>query len=229
VSGDSPRIAAARPAPRAPRSPRAVIFDMDGTLTEALLDFDAIRSEIGLAAGLPILEQLADGDAALRARGEEIMRRHEREAIARATLAEGCLELLARLRARGVPAAILTRNTREVVETFVGKFELGPSFARPPGGAAGGGAARGAIASYTREDGPPKPAPDGALHLCRLFGVAPAEALVVGDFELDILAGRRAGCRTALVTTEPIDDAAAWGSPDVIVRTLRELVPLWAD
>ena len=222
--------AASPPIAAAPRAPRAVIFDMDGTLTEALLDFDAIRSEIGLAAGLPILEQLAGGDAALRARGEEIMRRHEREAIARATLAEGCLELLARLRARGVPAAILTRNTREVVETFVGKFDLGPSFAPPPGGAAGGGGgARGAIASYTREDGPPKPAPDGALHLCRLLGVAPAEALVVGDFAFDILSGRRAGCRTALVTAEPIDDAAAWGSPDLIVRSLRELVPLWAD
>ena len=28
-------------------SPRAVIFDLDGTLTEPVLDFDAIRAEIG--------------------------------------------------------------------------------------------------------------------------------------------------------------------------------------
>jgi beta-phosphoglucomutase-like phosphatase (HAD superfamily) len=220
-----PRFGASKGALRAPR---AVIFDMDGTLTESLLDFDAIRSEIGLRAGLPILEQLAEGDAALRARGEEIMRRHERDAIARATLADGCLELLARLRARAVPAAILTRNTRDVVETFVGKFDLGPSFARPPEAPPPGvGDPRVAIAAYTREDGPPKPAPDGALHLCRLFGVAPTEALVVGDFKFDIMAGRRAGCRTALVTAEPIDDATTWGSPDLVVRTLRELVPLW--
>jgi len=35
----------------------AIIFDMDGTLTVPVLDFDRIRSEIGLPAG-PILESL---------------------------------------------------------------------------------------------------------------------------------------------------------------------------
>ena len=59
--------------------PRAVIFDLDGTLADSLLDFDAIRAEIGLAPGLPILEQLADVDAAARDRAEIIMRRHERD------------------------------------------------------------------------------------------------------------------------------------------------------
>jgi phosphoglycolate phosphatase-like HAD superfamily hydrolase len=210
-------------------APRAVIFDMDGTLTEPLLDFDAIRAEIGLQPGLPILEQLAAGDEALRARGEEIMRRHERDAIASATLADGCVELLDRLCAAGVPCAILTRNVREVVESFVRKFDLGAAFAH------GGGprpvshdeSAPLIIAAYTREDGPPKPAPDGVLHLCRAMHVAPADTLVVGDYTFDIVAGRAAGCRTALVTAEAIDDAEAWGAPDMIVRSLRQLIPLW--
>jgi phosphoglycolate phosphatase-like HAD superfamily hydrolase len=196
-----------------------VIFDMDGTLTEPLLDFDAIRAEIGLQPGLPILEQLAAGDEALRAR----------DAIANATLADGCLELLACLDDARVPCAILTRNVREVVESFVRKFDLGAAFAH------GGGArpvshdpsAPLIISAYTREDGPPKPAPDGVLHLCRALHVVPADALVVGDYTFDIVAGRAAGCRTALVTVEAIDDAEAWGSPDMIVRSLRQLVPLW--
>jgi HAD superfamily hydrolase (TIGR01509 family) len=193
----------------AKRAPRAVIFDLDGTLTEPLLDFDAIRLEIGLTPGLPILEQLAAGDDALRARGEAIMRRHEREAIRCATLADGCLALLAHLRARDVPSAILTRNIREVVETFTQKFGL--TFA----------------ASFTREDGPSKPSPAGVLHLCRRLGVEAADALVVGDYKFDILAGRRAGCRTALVCAAPPDDREAWGAPDLVVRSLRELLPLW--
>ena len=34
------------------------VFDMDGTLTIAQHDFDAIRAELGLPEGLPILESL---------------------------------------------------------------------------------------------------------------------------------------------------------------------------
>ena len=34
----------------------AVIFDLDGTITRPFLDFDAIRREMGLPHGLPILE-----------------------------------------------------------------------------------------------------------------------------------------------------------------------------
>jgi HAD superfamily hydrolase (TIGR01509 family) len=194
--------------------PRAVIFDLDGTLTEPLLDFDAMRAEIGLPPG-PILEQLAHADAATRARAEEILRRHEREAIARATLADGCAELLSHLAARAIPAAILTRNVREVVDTFARTF--GFRFA----------------AVYTREDGPHKPAPDGVLALCAIMGVAPADTLVVGDYKFDILAGRDAGCPTALVTSTHAPtrrELPEWGPPDLVVASLRELLPrFWPD
>jgi HAD superfamily hydrolase (TIGR01509 family) len=190
-------------------TPKAVIFDLDGTLTEPLLDFDAMRAEIGLPPG-PILEQLARADAATRARADEILRRHEREAIARATLADGCVELLAHLEARGVPSAILTRNVREVVDTFTRTFGL--TFA----------------GVYTREDGPHKPSPAGVLALCARMGAAPADTLVVGDYKFDILAGRDAGCRTVLVTSTHAPTAAElaeWGPPDLVVASLRALLP----
>ena len=148
-----------------------------------------MRAEIGLPPG-PILEQLAHADAETRARADEILRRHERDAIARATLADGCVELLAHLAARGIPAAILTRNVREVVETFVRSSSRRRFAPRCR-----------ALAVYTREDGPHKPSPAGVLALCAKMGVAPAETLVVGDYKFDILAGRAAGCATALVTT----------------------------
>ena len=35
------------------------IFDLDGTLTIAVHDFDAIRDELGLPAGEPILEAMS--------------------------------------------------------------------------------------------------------------------------------------------------------------------------
>jgi len=192
-------------------TPRAVIFDMDGTLTEPVLDFDAIRAEIGMPDGVPILEHLAAVGEAERARAEDIMVRHEREAIAGATLADGCADLLGHLEGMQIPMAILTRNVREVVETFARMF----SFTFP--------------AVYTREDGPPKPSPHGARLLCRAMGVEPAATLAVGDYKYDVIAGRDAGCRTVLVSREPLADAelADWGSPDLVVKSLRELLPLF--
>jgi HAD superfamily hydrolase (TIGR01509 family) len=191
-------------------TPRAVIFDLDGTLTEPVLDFDAMRAEIGLAGGT-ILEQLEQFDAAGRARAEAIMIRHERAAIARATLADGCADLLGHLRGMEIPTAILTRNVREVVDTFARMFAF--QF----------------HAIYTREDGPPKPSPHGALSLCRAMGVAPEHTLAVGDYKYDVMAGRAAGCRTVLVSPTPLPDheRSDWGSPDLVVKSLRELLPLF--
>jgi phosphoglycolate phosphatase-like HAD superfamily hydrolase len=82
-------------------------------------------------------------------------------------------------------------------------------------------------AVYTREDGPPKPAADGARHLCAAMGVAPADTLAVGDYKYDIMSGRAAGCATALVTLRPPPDLTDWGSPDLVVPSLRSLLPLW--
>ena len=108
--------------------------------------------------------------------------------------------------------AILTRNVREVVDTFARMFAF--QF----------------HAVYTREDGPPKPSPAGALSLCRAMGVAPAQTLAVGDYKYDVIRpGRDAGCRTVLVSPTPTRDARAadWGSPDLVVKSLRELLPLF--
>ncbi len=114
----------------------------------------------------------------------------------RATLADGCAELLAHLAARGIPMAILTRNVREVVETFARTF--GFPFA----------------GVYTREDGPHKPAPDGVLALCAELGAAPAETLVVGDYKFDILAGRAraAGPCSCSPSPSPLEELADWGA-----------------
>lgn len=50
---------------------------------------------------------------------------------------------------------------------------------------------------------PRKPAPDSIVHLLRTHSIAPAEALVIGDRELDIGAGQAAGCATCLFGDAP--------------------------
>ncbi|MEY4949417.1 MAG: hypothetical protein RL698_1628, partial [Pseudomonadota bacterium] len=42
------------------RGARHWIFDLDGTLTVAMHDFDAIRTALDLPTGRPILEALAE-------------------------------------------------------------------------------------------------------------------------------------------------------------------------
>jgi phosphoglycolate phosphatase-like HAD superfamily hydrolase len=75
-------------------------------------------------------------------------------------------------------------------------------------------------AVVTREDAPPKPAPDPVLLACRRIGLQPSQTLFVGDFEFDMLAGRRAGTGTVLLrgATQPSSEHA-----DLSVDSLADL------
>jgi HAD superfamily hydrolase (TIGR01509 family) len=173
------------------RIPKAVIFDMDGTITRPYLDFARIKREIGAGDG-PILEFLATlkGEA-LRAAREKVDAWEEEGAQA-SELNPGVRELLAFLKTRRVPVAILTRNTRASVNTVLQKHSL----------------AFDAIVTAD-DDLPPKPSPEPVRHLAQALGVPPRDVLVVGDFRFDIESGRSAGAMTAFLRTTQADDGGA--------------------
>jgi phosphoglycolate phosphatase-like HAD superfamily hydrolase len=75
-------------------------------------------------------------------------------------------------------------------------------------------------AVVTREDAPPKPAPEPVWLACRRMGLSPSDVLFVGDFEFDMLAGRRAGVRTVLLRNPAL---AASEHADLSVESLGEL------
>jgi HAD superfamily hydrolase (TIGR01509 family) len=186
---------------RAPKI-EAVIFDMDGTITEPLLDFAAIRAEIGIAEGLPLLEALSPMTPPERRRAEEILLAHELSAARRSTLSNGVVEVLASLREAKVKTAILTRNCRDAVDIVLEKHGLRFD------------------AVVTREDSRPKPDPDGVLTAAGKMGVEAVNCLVVGDFEFDILAGLAAGATT--VHYLPGSERFAT-KPDFEIVSMREL------
>lgn len=157
----------------------AVIFDLDGTLTQPILDFDAIRRETGIDG--PVLEGLLHLGAEARRRAEEILERHERDAAAASTLQAGAAELIDELRRRGVRTAVLTRNSRESLRCVLERHSLRFDALR------------------SREDGPNKPDPRPVLELCEQLGVAPAETLVVGDYLFDLEAANSAGAISVLL------------------------------
>ena len=158
-----------------------ILFDMDGVVVLQQLDFPAIKREIfGDTHGF-ILERMADLSSSERARAEAILERHETVAATAAEPMEGILPFLQWMNGLGLRRGLVTRNSRKSVEMVLRRLPLRFE------------------AVVTREDAPPKPAPEPVWLACRRMGIAPGEALFVGDFELDMLAGRRAGVRTVLL------------------------------
>ena len=187
------------------QSPRALLFDMDGTLTRPMLDFARIKAEMGIA-GQPILEALARMNPAQRAEAERVLHRHEEAAAAASTLNDGCRELLELVDWHGIPSALITRNSRRSVATVLQRHHL--SFR----------------VLVTREDGRHKPHPD-PLHLaCRQLNVGTVEAWMIGDGQYDIEAGLAAGAKTVWISHGGPKDFAA--EPWRTVRDLMELTTL---
>ncbi len=68
--------------------PAAVLLDMDGTLTAPLLDFAAIKAEMGIG-NRPILESIAGMPLDAQAQARAVLDRHEEAAARDSTLNPG--------------------------------------------------------------------------------------------------------------------------------------------
>src|SRR5581483_5384826 len=94
---------------------RGVVFDLDGTLIVQELDFEAMRREIGLPSGTPLLEAVERLHGPAREAALAVLRRHEMAAAETARLNPGVAAFLDWLAERGVRRAVLSRNMREAV------------------------------------------------------------------------------------------------------------------
>ena len=190
---------------------RAVLFDFDGTLTRpGAIDFAAIKREIGCPADRPILEYIEGlGSAEEKARAFHTLETVELEAAKRSFPNDGAVEFLRLLAEKGIPRGIISRNGRISIETAIKNFD--------------GISLHDFTFVLSRENaGRPKPDPEGVLKAAELFGIPPADLLMIGDFYFDIQAGNRAGAVTAFLTNGaplPVMDAR----PDYVVSGLREL------
>ncbi|MCC5859966.1 MAG: HAD family hydrolase [Ectothiorhodospiraceae bacterium] len=155
---------------------QAVAFDLDGTLVQSSLDFQAIRQELGFPRDRGLLEHIATlGDGAAATEAHAVIQRHELAAAAEAAWMPGAVELLDAIRDAGLPTAILTRNTRLAVDVMRETLGIPVPLI------------------LTREDCRPKPDPDGLLRIGRHYGVRPGRMVYVGDFIYDLQTARAAG------------------------------------
>lgn len=186
---------------------RAVIFDMDGTLTRPTLDFPAIRAAIGIPE--PLLENmLALPPGSERDRAFSILDRFEEEAAEASELNDDTRGVVEFLASRRIPSGLVTRNSRRSTDRVLLKHGLRFEVV------------------VTREDAPAKPRPEPLWLICDKLCVKPPQALMVGDFKFDIVAGRNAGTRTALLTNGKIPSYLKEITPDHVLERLADLMKL---
>ncbi len=186
------------------------VFDLDGTLTQPVHDFEHIRRELGMVSGADILatieSQAPDQRAALHLRLDELELYYAQQAKP----ALGVIELLATLRRRGCRLGILTRNKREFAISSLQAIDAWQFFD--------------ATAVIGRDEAAPKPHPEGYGLLLEQWCASGAETVMVGDFRYDLEVGRAVGAATVHV-----DDRGDRSWPeltDLRVETLLELSAL---
>lgn len=187
-------------------STKAVIFDLDGTLTVPLLDFDQIRRETGVESG-PLLETLQAMPPWRRAVVESILIHHELAAARASQLNPGVKSVTAALSAAGIKQAVLTRNCRRSTNITLQRHGLKFD------------------AVITRENEPVKPSPQPVLDLCKAMLVKPHETIVVGDYLFDIESGKAAGARTVLLCHNSSVPHYA-DLADHVIHNLKQLLDL---
>ena len=187
---------------------KAVIFDLDGTITQPFFDFDAIRLEIGLDKDVgPILEAMEQMPPQQRRRTEQILHSHEQRAVEESVLNNGVKKTFQALRSAGIGIGILTRNTRINALAVAEKHGLDFDYI------------------ISREDGPVKPDAFGVVNLCKQFSVSPAEVLVVGDYLFDLLCANAAGAIAVLLKNHQLAEEFAKNA-DFSINTLDEVLQI---
>jgi haloacid dehalogenase superfamily, subfamily IA, variant 3 with third motif having DD or ED/haloacid dehalogenase superfamily, subfamily IA, variant 1 with third motif having Dx(3-4)D or Dx(3-4)E len=196
-------------------APRAVIFDLDGTLLDTLDDLadsgnvvlrslglpehpvDAYRYFVGLGIEELARQMLPEGHRdpetvahAAKLCGQEYKKRWKDKTCAYA----GITDMLAVLHGRGLPLCVLSNKPQVYTDITVAEFFPGFPFTHIYG---------------ARPEVPNKPHPAGALALAGELGLAPGEICFVGDTATDM----KTACGAGMI---PV--GALWG-----FRTAQEL------
>lgn len=187
---------------------KAVVFDMDGTITVPILDFDLIRTEIGLAdSNMQILEAMEIMTESQRNHTFAVLEKHEKHAAEKSQLNPGVRATLNELKNLNLKTAILTRNTISNAEKVFKMHNIGFDMI------------------IDRNDCPAKPDPAGLLKICSHFKLAPTEAILVGDYIHDIETAQSAGSLSVLIKTHR--DAELFSkNADFAIETMPQLIDI---
>ena len=194
---------------------KAVLFDLDGTLLDSAPDLIAslnhLRAGLGLAA-LPVddLRHFASrgavglikagmppcDDETLASWREDFLSHYQDNSFIHSRPFDGVELLLEELQDRSIPWGIVTNKMEFLSVPILEKMGWITSVSA-------------LICGETISSSRPDPEP--VLEACRQVGVAPENALVVGDDLRDVEAGKRAGCSTAFALYGYSDKESRFG------------------
>ncbi len=163
------------------------VFDMDGTLTVAVHDFQHIRRILEIPEPADILGHLASLPTLEGQEKHAWLLEHERELALNSQPAPGAIELIEHLHNEQRQLAILTRNARELALLTLGAIGLRDYFSDEH--------------ILGREQAIPKPDPDGLLKIAQSWQVHPQHMIMVGDFQMDLKTAQAAGAYAVQVNT----------------------------
>ncbi len=180
---------------------RAVLFDMDGTLTQPLINWQEVRRRLKVPEGASIMDHIEALNVHRRHQAENLLQQIEFEAATAAVPNDGVVELIDRLREHGLKTGLVTNNHRRAMTHIVEKLGLRFDLL------------------LSREDGVAKPAPDLLILALERLDLRSSEALFVGDGRYDRTAAAAAEVRYIHLDHDP---AAAPNGP-----TVHKLAQVW--
>jgi phosphoglycolate phosphatase len=208
---------------------QGLLFDLDGTLVDSLPGISASLNHalagMGFAThgGLEVRRFIGNGSwmlakrAAPRDSPDEVVAAVERAFKAHYDLHwqegtapyPGVPEVLAELRGRGHPMAVLSNKPHPFTTVIVERLFPGIPFDAVVG----------------QKDGiPHKPDPAGAREIIRIFGLPPEDCVLIGDSTVDLETARNAGIRSVAVSWGYHDRAPLMeGRPEKLIDGVGEL------
>ena len=206
------------------RLPKAVLFDLDGTLIDSAPDLGAAADKMRIDRGLASLDYaLYRPMAGSGARGmleiafgmgpehpdyeefkEEFLSNYERAMTVRSVIFEGVQDLLAQLEQLGLRWGVVTNKSQRFTLPLTAQL---PLFAT----------AQAIVSGDTTPHA--KPHPEPLFEAARRMQLSPEHCWYVGDDERDIVAGKAAGMTTVAAHYGYLGSQAEvlrWGADHII-------------
>jgi len=166
-----------------------VLFDLDGTLLEPVIDFKALRARLGIPQGDSILDWVLSQPPGKREVMDQTLVEVEMEAARHAKLMPGAEETLAWLFKTGVHVGVLTRNCWKAWELARDRCGLNRM-----------------TDVFTREAGPAKPHPACLIPVTVRWGGIPASQIIhVGDYLYDLQLAAETGMYSVLLHSSGVN------------------------